>query len=380
MKKDDLYDAISGIDEKFLSDSENFSNISNEFRKANSRKIGIISSLSAFSLILAMTLFFNSKGFLNNEIEKTSTIIENSDSVSSEVISTVEHSTVSIELDTNIKPTDNKTDISKENNYTKTTGYRTEEVTNKPTESKTDNNSTEIIEDENHDNNDAISENNPPDNNETIPDADNEPDDSDYDSLKEDFCGIDLENWLNNPDVIWGDTEIKGSDSSEKIALGSILISDDLNKLMKSGNSNDVYAVMVDFSSCIDENELLNWEYNGNTISELQSEYSKLSSFTDETYTYIGSDGIEHTEYLSSNDKKEEIKKIKQAINEIKAVYYDMKIQQFSDSFHKNGLEIYKGGEEVNTIFYTFTNKTLLKEFVCKENEAFIFYPASYFK
>lgn len=379
MKKDDLYDAISGIDEKFLSDSENFSNISNEFRKANSRKIGIISSLSAFSLILAMTLFLNSKGFLNNEIEKTSTIIENSDSVSSEVISTVEHSTVSIELDTNIKPTDNKTDVSKENNDTKTTGYRTEEVTNKPTESPIDN-STEIIEDENHDNNDDISENNPPDNNETIPDADNEPDNSDYDSLKEDFCGIDLENWLNNPDVIWSDTEIKGSDSSEKIALGSILISDDLNKLMKSGNSNDVYAVMVDFSSCIDENELLNWEYNGNTISELQSEYSKLSSFTDETYTYIGSDGIEHTEYLSSNDKKEEIKKIKQAINEIKAVYYDMKIQQFSASFHKNGLEIYKGGEEVNTIFYTFTNKTLLKEFVCKENEAFIFYPASYFK
>ena len=379
MKKDDLYDVISGIDEKFLSDSENFSNISNEFRKANSRKIGIISSLSAFSLILAMTLFLNSKGFLNNEIEKTSTIIENSDSVSSEVISTVEHSTVSIELDTNIKPTDNKTDVSKENNDTKTTGNRTEEVTNKPTESPIDN-STEIIEDENHDNNDDISENNPPDNNETIPDADNEPDDSDFDSLKSDFSGINIENWLNNPDVIWGDTEIKGSDSSEKIALGSILISDDLNKLMKSGNSNDVYAVMVDFSSCIDENELLNWEYNGNTISELQSEYSKLSSFTDETYTYIGSDGIEHTEYLSSNDKKEEIKKIKQAINEIKAVYYDMKIQQFSDSFHKNGLEIYKGGEEVNTIFYTFTNKTLLKEFVCKENEAFIFYPASYFK
>ena len=379
MKKDDLYDAISGIDEKFLSDSENFSNISNEFRKANSRKIGIISSLSAFSLILAMTLFLNSKGFLYNEIEKTSTIIENSDSVNSEVISTVEHSTDSIELDTNIKPTDNKTDVSKENNDTKTTGNRTEEVINKPTESPIDN-STEIIEDENHDNNDDISENNPPDNNTTIPDADNEPDDSDYDSLKEDFCGIDLENWLNNPDVIWGDTEIKGSDNLEKISLGSILISDDLNKLMKSGNSNDVYAVMVDFSSCIDENELLNWQYNGNTISELQSEYSKLSSFTDETYTYIGSDGIEHTEYLSSNDKKEEIKKIKQAINEIKAVYYDMKIQQFSDSFHKNGLEIYKGGEEVNTIFYTFTNKTSLKEFVCKENEAFIFYPASYFK
>ena len=39
MKKDNLYDAISGIDEKFLSDTENFSNISNEFRKANSRKI-----------------------------------------------------------------------------------------------------------------------------------------------------------------------------------------------------------------------------------------------------------------------------------------------------------------------------------------------------
>lgn len=379
MKKDDLYDAISGIDEKFLSDSENFSNISNEFRKANSRKIGIISSLSAFSLILAMTLFLNSKSFLYNGIEKTSTIIKNSDSVSSEVISAVEHSTDSIELDTNIKPTDNITDVSKENNDTKTTGYKTEEVTNKPTESPIDN-STEIIEDENHDNNDAISENNPPDNNETIPDADNEPDDSDFDSLKSDFSGINIENWLNNPDVIWGDTEIKGNDSSEKIALGSILISDDLNKLMKSGNSNDVYAVMVDFSSCIDENELLNWEYNGNTISELQSEYSKLSSFTDETYTYIGSDGIEHTEYLSSNDKKEEIKKIKQAINEIKAVYYDMKIQQFSDSFHKNGLEIYKGGEEVNTIFFTFTNKTLLKEFVCKENEAFIFYPASYFK
>lgn len=379
MKKDDLYDAISGIDEKFLSDSENFSNISNEFRKANSRKIGIISSLSAFSLIFAMTLFLNSKDFLNNEIEKTSTIIENSDSVNTEVISTVEHSIDSVELVTNIKPTDNKTDVSKENNYTKTTGNRTEEVTNKSTESQIDN-STEINKDENQDNNDTILENNPPDNNETIPDADNEPDDSDFDSLKEDFSGIDLENWLNNPDVIWGDTEIKGIDSLEKIALGSILISDDLNKLMKSGNSNDVYAVMVDFSSCIDENELLNWEYNGNTISELQSEYSKLSSFTDETYTYIGSDGIEHTEYLSSNDKKEEIKKIKQAINEIKAVYYDMKIQQFSDSFHKNGLEIYKGGEEVNTIFYTFTNKTLLKDFVCKENEAFIFYPTSYFK
>ena len=46
----------------------------------------------------------------------------------------------------------------------------------------------------------------------------------------------------------------------------------------------------------------------------------------------------------------------------------------------QNKVEIYKGGEEMNTIFYTFTNKTLLKEFVCKGNEAFIFYPASYFK
>ena len=60
MDKESLYNALADIDEKYLSESENFSEISDEFRRAKLRRIGTVFSVCGCSVILVTALFLSS--------------------------------------------------------------------------------------------------------------------------------------------------------------------------------------------------------------------------------------------------------------------------------------------------------------------------------
>ncbi|MDE5619249.1 MAG: hypothetical protein K2O29_08555 [Ruminococcus sp.] len=60
MDKESLYNALTDIDEKYLSEAENFSEISAEFRRAKLRRIGTVFSVCGCSVILVTVLFLSS--------------------------------------------------------------------------------------------------------------------------------------------------------------------------------------------------------------------------------------------------------------------------------------------------------------------------------
>ncbi|MDE5770886.1 MAG: hypothetical protein K2I06_04525 [Ruminococcus sp.] len=60
MDKESLYNALTDIDEKYLSESENFSEISDEFRRAKLQRIGTVFSVCGCSVILVTALFLSS--------------------------------------------------------------------------------------------------------------------------------------------------------------------------------------------------------------------------------------------------------------------------------------------------------------------------------
>lgn len=360
MKKKDLYDALSGIDEKYLSDSENFSEISVEFRHAKVRKIGAFSSLCSCLIIIAVAVFLDSYVTKNNfdnftePIEKSTTI---QTTISEVAITTDDNkkfqNTTEITENNSVEPTEKSftTDISVTiDNTDVQTEFLTIETSEIP--------ATDII----------------------VPTSDNPFDGYD----KTDFSGICIDEWLENPDVIWSENDTKGYLNSEYIQSGNTKISEKLSDLMQNNSDDAVYAVMVDFSSCIDENELLYWEYNGDTIADLKVQISESTEYSENSYTHIGSDGTEHVEYFLTSESEVKVTEFERRINEIKSAYRDMKIQEFRDSFHDNGLEIYtdriSGVQEENFCFYTFATRKHLEEFKCRSNEAFIFYPANYFK
>lgn len=206
------------------------------------------------------------------------------------------------------------------------------------------------------------------------------------DSTTPNLSSFTFEEWLHNPDVIWGGEEVKGNIASESIPLGTVKISPTLSDLMKNGEDSDVFAVMVDFSPCINEVEMDNWEYNGDTILSLREELGKLFTDTGESYTYVdGIDGTEHTEtHRSSNpEDSDKIANLRTRIETVTSAYYDMKVREFKDSFERNGLGIYKtdkGGFAAEHYFYTFASKSRLEDFDCKESEAFVFYTATALK
>lgn len=386
MKKKDLYDALSGIDEKYISDSENFSEISIEFRRAKVRKISTVFSLCGCLLILS-AVFLNSD-VMDNNFNNAPELIEKSDTIQTDISDSSDVSGI-------IVTTDDKTEIQ---NITENTENNSEISSECLT-------STEIsdisITNENHvessekaittdisviiDNTDnLISE---PVQTEIstiatdiITTSDNTTDSYD----KTDFSGISVDEWLENSDVIWSETDTKGYLNSEYISSGNTKISEKLSDLMQNNSDNAVYAVMVDFYSCTDENELLNWEYNGNTIADLKLQISEITEYSENSYTYVGSDDIEHIEYFLTSESEAKVTEMERKINEIKSAYRDAKIKEFRYTFHDNGLEIYadriSGIQEQNFCFYTFATKKHLEEFKCKNNEAFIFYPANYFK
>lgn len=364
MKKKDLYDALSGIDEKYLSDSENFSEISAEFRRAEVKKISTVSSLCGCSLILAAV--FLSYNATKNNFDNAPEVTEKSNTIQTDIIMTTEGETEITENSSEISsdcpaPTENS-GISDNTISPEIPAATDISVT-------VDNTDIPVIEPVQTEIPDIIG---------------TTPDDTADGYNKPDFSGISVDEWLENPDVIWCGTDTKGYLYSEYIPSGNTKISEKLSDSMQINSDDTVYAVMVDFSSCINENELSEWQYNGDTIADLKMRISEITEYSEKSFTYIDSDGTEHTEYFLTSESEVEVEEIEQKINEIKSAYRDTKIQEFADSFHNNGLEIYtdriSGIQEENFCFYTFATQNHLKEFKCKDDEAFIFYPANYFK
>lgn len=197
-----------------------------------------------------------------------------------------------------------------------------------------------------------------------------------------------LEKYRSNPNIIWGNnSEKKGGYSDEKVEAGSVKISDSLRELMKTHNeSSAVFAVMVDFSPCIDTAEMESWDYKGDNILSLKNKLDAYFYDTGESYTYIdGTDNSEHTSNHRSFNPEDgdKINELCSRIETIKAAYFDVKFEGFRDSFEKNGLEIYPTEDEdaaANPYFYTFLSKSQIDNFKCGESEAFIFYPAAELK
>lgn len=373
MKKKDLYNALLGIDEKYLSDSENFSEISAEFRRVKMRKISTVSSLCICSIILAVAVFIN-YDVVENNFNNASELIEKSDTIQTDISDSSDVLGI-------IVTTDDKTEIQNITEIIENNSEISSEYLN-PTENS------DISDNVNMTNENPVESSEEPittDISDSIDNLISEPFDNTIDGYdKTDFSGISIDEWLENSDVIWGETDTKGYLNSEYISLGSTKISEKLSDLMQNNSGDTVYAVMVDFSCCIDENELLNWGYNGDTIADLRLQISEVTEYSENSYTYIGSDGIEHVEYFLNSESEAKVTEVERKINEIKSVYRETKIQEFRYSFHDNGLEIYADRinsiQEENFCFYTFATQNHLKEFKCKNNEAFIFYPASYFK
>lgn len=206
------------------------------------------------------------------------------------------------------------------------------------------------------------------------------------------FSAPTLDEWLNDPDVIWGE-KVKGDDSSvdgvgNGVPLGEPLISDELSELMGKYPDGTVFAVMVDFVPFIDKAEMENWEYNGDTIARLNSELKGYYYDTGRTVqvSYI-KDGEWVTEYEPIYDfhpeDADKIADLTQKIGKITSAYYDMKIESFRESFSSNGLGVYTvtvpggipddDGIHENRCFYTFAEREQLENFKLKDTDAFVF-------
>lgn len=198
-----------------------------------------------------------------------------------------------------------------------------------------------------------------------------------------------MEDWLNDPAVVWSEDPLKGGFDSdgfgESVPLGTAMISEKWLSELKESPDGTVYAVTVDFSSCIDTTEMESWELDGDTIGALKSEHSGYFYDTGETMpvSYI-KDGEWYTEYQpiysSKSEDSDRIAELEQRIEAVTTAYYGMKIESFRGSFSANGLGVYAqpidDGLPDNRRFYTFATREQLENFKCAENEAFFFMPA----
>lgn len=185
------------------------------------------------------------------------------------------------------------------------------------------------------------------------------------DTDKEDFSFIPIEQWLEDTDVVWGENNLKGTDATVEIPLGTAEISPDLQKIMEENpEQQTIFAVTVDFSASIDENEMNHWEYNGNTLAEIMTEIKSITENTDNT---------------DMDGAKDKLKQLKMRVVELKTAYYSKKIESFRSTFEQNGLGIYPSQSD-GAFFCTFGTAVHFYEFNCSDNEAFVFYPAGYFK
>lgn len=139
---------------------------------------------------------------------------------------------------------------------------------------------------------------------------------------KKDLSGIALEEWLNDESVIWVESGLKGAENTLTFSSGTAMISPELLAVMeKYPDEETIFAVIVYFSPSADN----------------------------------------------------------AAHEETDAEYYQERIQDFKETFRQNGMGIYPC-ENGGAFFYTFGTAAHFEEFVCSENEAFIFLPAGAFR
>lgn len=185
-----------------------------------------------------------------------------------------------------------------------------------------------------------------------------------YDALQQtypDLTGPTLEQWQQNPNVVWkdGDPLKGGPDTSISAgpALGSTMICDDLVIKFQENPDDTVYAVMVDFSYIPHQNFI----YEGKTLSDWEAEKNTLLH----------------------QGRIEEGKAAAQKVKEAKETYYFDKIEHFREEFAAIGMGIYYekyGFTHENCIFYTFATRQQLEEFTCVADACFVFSAAVRFK
>lgn len=138
---------------------------------------------------------------------------------------------------------------------------------------------------------------------------------------KEDFSGIPLDKWLNDTSVIWAENDPQDIKDASAASPGTAVISPELRELMeKYPEEGTVFAVTANFSPS-------------------------------------------DSEPAENNP----------------GAYYSEKLRDFQETFRRNGLEIYPC-ENSDTFFYTFGTAIHFEEFVCGQNEEFIFRPAGDFR
>lgn len=194
-----------------------------------------------------------------------------------------------------------------------------------------------------------------------------------------------LDFYKNSPDIVWSTDGIKGTGTNTKVPLGTVEISESLKKLMKDKTEETVYAVMVDFSSCIDTEKMRTWTYDGTSIEKLEKERNELMK----NRRLVGYDSAydsEHGEYTYAKYEypdEERIAEINGKLDEIKKAYYKYCLKRFETTFKNNELVIYTDDSAAcyeNNYFYIFADRQQLESFKCGSNEAFIFMPAVKFK
>ena len=175
-----------------------------------------------------------------------------------------------------------------------------------------------------------------------------------------DFSHYTLSMWLSSPDVIWNTNQLKGETISRDCTpLGTIKIADSLKSLVENNGEHSVYAVLVDFSSCVEEKEAENWEYNGNSVKKLRDSFE------------------------SGNKSKSEISEYKRKIREVRIAYNNMRIKNFEDTFNEYGLKIYTSDSDsfmFSHCFYVFATSEQIQSLRCKNDEAFVLSPADRLK
>lgn len=170
---------------------------------------------------------------------------------------------------------------------------------------------------------------------------------------------LSLSQWLDSDDVVWmNGSPTKGNISSGKtIELGQVLIDDKLRNSFDGKNVDTIYAVMVDFTSMLNDDYI----FEGKTIAEWNAEKDSLIAL----------------------GRMEDAKVIAQKISQAKEAYYFSMLEKFEEKFASMGLGIYheeRGCTIDNCIFYTFATRSQLEEFECASTQAFIFSAAVRFK
>jgi len=177
------------------------------------------------------------------------------------------------------------------------------------------------------------------------------------DYTQRDYSSYTFLMWISDPNVVWKTDGHKGDQIIEqKAPLGTIRIEDSLKKIMRNRDDSTVYAVFVDYSSCIDERDFWNWNYKGTTAAKL---LNKLRTVKEDDPEF-------EKAWIDYNNR----------FMEIQSAYCKMKTDEFRDTFKKVGLDIYYFNKEgVNTgayYFYTFATKAQIDALNCKDTEAFV--------